>query len=122
MANKLIRNIPDASMAVIKSKAAASGMETEAYLRDLIERDAQVAVTDDTYRSIRLEVGYIDDMLDSLKDQLKPWIEFSLERLKADVINPVGCLAALGYITSDLLHATQMMNKAVDTVRGEFEA
>lgn len=44
MAQKLIRDIPDETMDLIERKAAASSKNTEAYIRDLLIRDASEPV------------------------------------------------------------------------------
>lgn len=112
MAQKVIRGIPENVMQFLKEYATASGKEsTEEWIRDLLISIGTPEGDGGTRDQIRLEVGRIDDMLDSLKAQIQPWVGSD----NHDVVRPVQCLISMLLIKSDLFHAMNMMSKAIGT-------
>lgn len=121
MGQKLIRNIPDETMRVIETRAAQDGKSAETWMRDLLEEMTAVRSDEGAYDHILLYIRRIDDMLDSIKAQLKPWTEMDSQRVEQEIAHPVQCLMCLLYMQSDMLHSMDLLNRMVGTLKEEGE-
>jgi|SRR5215469_9706186 len=72
MAQKLIRDIPDETMAALEAKAAAAGQNTEAWIRDLLIQAAAEPIVKERYAfRFSTDTGLAKGMLRRVHDNVE---------------------------------------------------